>query len=457
MVARNPNTLEPLLVPTLRLLVALPLTVILVQVCLGYLLPLVPLGFGLVPPQTLPYGAIMPFVIAQLLTMFLLGMPWGAAWLGRSFLPLTLFFCTAGPVSTFLLLMFRFQGTVLSSAIFPESAAYGLQGIVPMLFFLMIPLIVIAWQYSFRQVVLYALSLALVNVGTGVTVKLLGGVDIVWILFQFSIGSTVIFTATGYLVSRLVASQRQQRAALAQANAQLVQYALTQEQLTLSRERNRLARDLHDTLAHYMSGLVLELEGVRLLWDVDTPQARTTLDNAIGTARTGLTETRHALQALRATPLTDLGLAGALRDLAETTAARNQWQLHLDLPTTSLLLSPTVDEVIYRVIQEGLTNSERHAEATTINLTVASKDDWIKVMLEDDGCGFDTAAVNRAEHFGLLGMQERSGLVGGALAIASTPGRGTVITLTFNEKSRPHGLLGPVPPASVNGKIEGSR
>ena len=439
MVARTPNTLEPLLVPTLRLLVALPLTVISVQICLGYLLPFFPLGFA--PPQTLPYLVVLPFISAQAFTLLLLGLPRLATWLGRCFLPITLFFCTLGPVSTFLLLMIHFQGNGRLGVFFPESASYGLQGIVPMLFFLMIPLIVIAWQYSFRQIVLYALILVLVDLSVGVAVKLLGGVDIVWILLQFAIGRTVIFSATGYLLSRLVASQRQQRAALARANDQLAQYALTQEQLTLSRERNRLARDLHDTLAHYMSGLVLELEGTRLLWDADRPQARTTLDNAITTARTGLTETRRALQALRSSPLSDLGLSGALRDLAENMAARNQWQLALDLPATPVVLSQIVDEVIYRVVQESLTNVERHAAASLVTLTLTQVDDGLTLCIADNGDGFVQAEVDYTERFGLLGMQERAGLVGGKLTVASTVGQGTVVTFTCHGQSG-HGFGG---------------
>ena len=454
MVSRKLNTLEPLLVPTLRLLVALPLTVISVQICLGYLLPLVPLGF--MPPKTIPYGIVLPFISAQAFTLLLLGLPRLATWLGRGFLPITLFFCTLGPVSTFLLLIIHFQGNSPLGTIAPESTASGLQGIVPMLFFLMIPLIVIAWQYTFRHVILYAISLVLTDVAVGVVVKLFGGVDIVWTLFQFAIVRTVIFSATGYLVSRLVLSQRQQRAALALANAQLTQYALTQEQLTISRERNRLARDLHDTLAHYMSGLVLELEGTRLLWDADRTQARTTLDNAITTARTGLTETRRALQALRSSPLTDLGLSGALRDLAENMAARNQWQLALDLPSTPVVLAQIVDEVIYRVVQESLTNVERHAAATLVTLTLTQIDEGLTLCIADNGDGFVQAEVDDTERFGLLGMQERAGLVGGNLTVVSTVGKGTVVTFTCHGQSGPRGLAQSALTslARTNGKME---
>lgn len=456
-VTHRANTLEPLLIPTLRLLVALPLTVILVQIGIGYLLPIFPFGF--LAQSMIPYQIVVPFISTQTFALFLLGQPRLMTWLGRGFLPITLFFCTLGPVSTFLLLIFYFHDKPRLGVIFPESAAYGLQGIVPMLFFLMIPLIVIAWQYAFRQIVLYALSLLLIDLSVGMAMKLFGGVDLVWLLLQFAVGRTMIFTATGYLLSRLVASQRQQRATLALANDQLAQYALTQEQLTLSRERNRLARDLHDTLAHYMSGLVLELEGVRLLWDADSTQARTTLDNAIATARTGLTETRRALQALRSSPLTDLGLIGALRDLAENMAARNQWQLALHLPSTPVILSPLVDEVIYRVVQESLTNVERHTAASLVTLTLAQVDEGLTVRIADNGDGFVQTAVDNKERFGLLGMQERAGLIGGKLTVESTVAQGTVVTLTCNGQGGSWGGAEPAQlaltsPARANGKME---
>ncbi len=302
-----------------------------------------------------------------------------------------------------------------------------------MLFFLMIPLIVVAWQYSFRQVIFYVIGLAVVEVGIGLAIRLYTGIDIILILLQFAMGRTVVFMAIGYLVSRLVASQRQQRTALAQANEQLARYALTQEQLAISQERNRLARDLHDTLAHYISGLVLELEGTRLLWDINNIEARTTLDGAISTARTGLVETRRALQALRSTPLVDLGLSGAIRDLAENATARNEWQLQLNLPASPIVLPATVDEVIYRVVQEGLTNIERHAEASIVRLSMTIENDVLQLQLEDNGCGFVPAAVDLSSSFGLMGMQERVALVGGTLCVESVIGYGTKLSLVLDD------------------------
>jgi signal transduction histidine kinase len=334
-----------------------------------------------------------------------------------------------GPISALMVRAIEYRIVLPIGATPQELFTFFFQGIWPTTFYVIIPFLVIAWQYPFRYVLIFALGLALLEV---IAPLLFARADVTWAILQFSIQRTVVFTAIGYLVSQLVASQRQQHAALVLANAQLTQYALTQEQLAISRERNRLARDLHDTLAHYMSGLVLELEGTRLLWDADRAQARTTLDNAVSTARTGLTETRRALRALRASPLVDLGLTGAIAELAESIAARNQWQLDLHLLPTAVHVSPLVDEVIYRVVQEGLTNIEHHAAATRVTLTLTRVNDDLILRLTDDGAGFVQEAVDPAERFGLLGMQERAGLVGGRLTVASAVSQGTVVTFTCN-------------------------
>lgn len=423
---KRAKTLEPLLIPTLRFLIALPLVTISVTLLVDFFLPSV--------IDTLAMPAAMrpptwPFIAAELIALLLLVHPGLPIKLGRWFLPITLFFCTLGPTGALIAHMLQLSQGALGDS--PSLALIGLERMVPLIFFLTIPMIVIAWQYSFRWVVFYTLSLALIEAGIALFLRLSGdNMGLAWTLSQLAIARTVVFLANGYLVSRLIASQRQQRAALAEANSQLVQYALTQEQLAISRERNRLARDLHDTLAHYMSGLVLELEGTRLLWESDSPQARTTLDNAIATARNGLVETRRALQALRSTPLTDLGFNRAVRELATSMAMRNQWQLQLDLPETPIMQAAMIEEVLYRIIQEGLTNIERHAGATRVTLTLQVMDHALQLVLTDDGCGFAPAETKRADKFGLLGMKERSDLISGALQIKSIPSAGVTLVLT---------------------------
>ena len=425
-VERTPDPLEPLLVPTLRILIAVPLAVLIAPLLAGFLLPSTLRGL-----YPVPNSVGLPFLVAEAITLLLLALPGLAARLGRWFLPVTLFFCTLDPVGTVIAHVSLYATDAAPGSIPLELPVFGLQSIWPLTFFLTIPLIVVAWQYTFRWVLVFAGALLGIDLLLAIYLGQVGSADAAWALLQLAFGRTVVFLANGYLVSRLVAGQRQQRAALAAANRQLVQYALTQEQLAVSRERNRLARELHDTLAHYMSGLVLEMEGIRLLWDADNSQARTAFDNAIGTARSGLVETRRALQALRAAPLADLGLIGAVRVLAENMAARNQWRLRMELPTMPVALPGDVDEAAYRIVQESLANIERHASATLVTLALQADAERLVLHIKDDGVGFDMTEAVAKEKFGILGMEERSRLVGGTLVIHSRPGQGTVLTFTF--------------------------
>jgi len=117
-----------------------------------------------------------------------------------------------------------------------------------------------------------------------------------------------------YCVSLLMDKLRAQRASVEQANLQLRHYAGTLEQLAISRERNRVARELHDTLAHTLTGIIVQLEATKAYWEVDHQTAGTMIQTALDSARAGLQETRRALRALRASPLDELWPApGAVR------------------------------------------------------------------------------------------------------------------------------------------------
>jgi signal transduction histidine kinase len=230
-------------------------------------------------------------------------------------------------------------------------------------------------------------------------------------------------------VSRL----KTQQASLEQANIQLVHHAGTLEHLTISRERNRMARELHDTLAHTLSALSVQLETIKAYWDVDPAAAQRLLDQSLTATRSGLQETRRALKSLRATPLDDLGLALALRKLAEETAARANLQLDLSLPERLPALSPDVEQCIYRVAQEAVSNVAHHADARTLTVQLSVNGPAVLLLVRDDGAGFDARQDEAVGHFGLPGMRERAYLAGGQLAIDSRPGRGTTIRLTIED------------------------
>src|SRR5689334_5255301 len=235
-------------------------------------------------------------------------------------------------------------------------------------------------------------------------------------------------TGVGLGFAWLITRQREHRAALAEANRKLAQYAATTEQLAVSQERNRLARDLHDTLAHSLSGVSVQLEAVQALWDVNADAARKMLDQATANTRSGLTEARRALQALRAKPLEDLGLVLALSTLAESVAARAGLNLDLDVHNHLDHLAPEVEQCIYRVAQEALTNVARHAGARSLRVALTHDNGALTLTISDDGRGFDPAAVN-GTHYGLKGLRERAEMIGATLEVSSRPEQGTSIQL----------------------------
>ncbi len=249
---------------------------------------------------------------------------------------------------------------------------------------------------------------------------------------------TVIFLAVGFSISYLMSRLREQQQSLEAANIRLTHHASTLEQLATSRERSRLALELHDTLAHTLSGLAVQLETIKAYWDVDQqtaryvdhPTARSLLDESLAVAHYGLEETRRALKALRASPLDDLGLTLAIREMVGDAAARAKLSLDLSITDKMPALSPDVEQCIYRVAQEAVTNVTKHANARNLTVKLELVEGKVKLTVGDDGIGFDTEKSGDGGHFGLAGMRERAELVGGQLEIMSKPGNGTTVRLT---------------------------
>ncbi len=315
----------------------------------------------------------------------------------------------------------------------PPSPLSSIEGVtLRLLPVLLIGLIITAWQYAFPFVALYAL------LTTGLEIGLLmllppGNPNAMNTVIFVAMVRLVSFLVVGYFISRLIQRLQAQQQQLEETNERLVHYASTLEQLTLSRERNRLARELHDTLAHSLSALSVQLETTRAYWDVEPETARGLLDQSLVTTRTGLNETRRALRALRASPLDDLGLLLALRQLAQSTAERGRLTLKLSLPEYLSPLSSDVEQSIYRVAQEALENVVRHARARALSLTLTAPPDDLALTIADDGVGFDPLRVGQNGRLGLAGMRERAALVAATLEVDSRPHGGTRIKLTFKE------------------------
>lgn len=238
----------------------------------------------------------------------------------------------------------------------------------------------------------------------------------------------IFIMAVAVVVQWLINQQREQSAALRQANGKLAQLITTSDQLAASQERIRLARELHDTLAHSLSGVAIQLEAAEALWELNPNEARRIMGQALYTTQNGLTEVRRALQALRAGPLEDRGLALAVADLARAAAARARLRLDLDVQTQIACLAAPVEHCVYRVAQESLANVVRHANATLLRVSLHQELAGLILIIADNGRGFELATVSDI-HYGLQGLRERAAIVGATLQIASVPQHGTTVQL----------------------------
>lgn len=217
-------------------------------------------------------------------------------------------------------------------------------------------------------------------------------------------------------------------AELGQVNGKLRAYALKVEELTITQERQRMARELHDTLAQGLAGLIMQLEAVDdLLARGDAERARVVTARAMGRARTTLQESRTAIQALRS-PLERGDVMEAVRRLVDALAADTG--ITCTLEAGPLHLSEQTTETVYRVVQEGLVNIARHSRAQRAWVRMSAAAGELHLEVGDDGVGFDPGVL-KAGHFGLTGLRERVELAGGRLAVDSAPGEGTRIRVTL--------------------------
>ncbi|MCP4539331.1 MAG: sensor histidine kinase [Chloroflexi bacterium] len=358
-----------------------------------------------------------------LLLLGYLSWPQLARYLGNAYLRIGIVIASAGPIIiNHLVSFFR---------IYPPGTetAFDTWSLTAVLF---VPLVIVAWQHPLRDVIVFCLGTALLDMLLIIPVA--WGNEFYFFSQAHSIlGRTLSFSLVGYMVARIMKIQRQQRQSLSNANTKLVHYAATLERLTITRERNRLARELHDTLAHTLSAVAVELEAVNALWDVDPTHAHTMLGQSLTVTRTGLAETRRAIQSLRSSPLEDLGLALAIRQEAESVTSRAN--LALDLRTTERLdnLSPDVEQCFYRIAQEALANIVHHAQAQNVKINLFRDNDHLILSVSDDGCGFDPITVDTEHHLGIRGMRERAEMLGTNLEIDSEPGQGTAIRLVAKE------------------------
>ncbi|HEX9943014.1 MAG TPA: sensor histidine kinase, partial [Thermoanaerobaculia bacterium] len=198
-------------------------------------------------------------------------------------------------------------------------------------------------------------------------------------------------------------------------------------------ERRRLARELHDGLGQTLTALTNQLERLQQKLDRrDSAELAARLADSVEMARLALNESRELSRLLRPPVLDDLGLTAALSWLARTLEQRTGLHVELALAGLAERLDPDLETLVFRLVQEALTNVLRHADVGHAEVAVSRSRGLLELRVSDRGRGFDTQAVlaggEAATGSGLRGMRDRLELFGGRFEIASVPGQGTVIS-----------------------------
>jgi len=204
------------------------------------------------------------------------------------------------------------------------------------------------------------------------------------------------------------------------ANHQLAEYASQAEELAATQERNRLAREIHDNLGHYLTIVNVQIEAAKVTCESDPPRALDALDKAQELARKGLSSVRESVATLRVSPVDNRPFKDAVTELVEESKASG---ISTDFKIIGKI-KPVESKsalALYRVVQEGLTNVRKHANASRVDVELDfSQANSIRLTLRDDGVG----AADTSGGFGLIGLRERVQLLGGEFKVETQPGQG---------------------------------
>jgi signal transduction histidine kinase len=238
-----------------------------------------------------------------------------------------------------------------------------------------------------------------------------------------------IFTHVAISAER--ARQEVQRLAteLTTANQKLREYAAQVEELATTNERNRIAREIHDGLGHYLTVINMQIQAARAVQDTDPARASEAMGKAGAMAQEALADVRRSVAALRASPTGNKPITEFIQGLAAETRAAGI-QTSVVVQGTPQPLSPQADLTLYRAAQEALTNIRKHAHASAVNITLNYDNGSVKLLIKDNGVG--TSMANNSDGgFGLIGVRERTQLLNGQVAVNSAPGEGFALEVTL--------------------------
>lgn len=247
------------------------------------------------------------------------------------------------------------------------------------------------------------------------------------VAFSFAVLFTLVFSLLAVHSEKSRNDVQRLATELEAVNHQLREYAVQAEELAVTRERNRIARDIHDSLGHYLTVVNMQIEAARALESSDPTRARAAIAKAQAFTQEGLQDIRRSLASLRASPLDNKSLTNALQELVSMSNGAGLPAVYEIQGTPRQLASPA-ELSLYRAVQEGLTNTRKHAQAgrvrVILNFLAADK---TSVIVQDNGLG---AVLEKAGGgFGLLGLRERAQLLGGTVRVESRPNEGFTLKL----------------------------
>ena len=196
---------------------------------------------------------------------------------------------------------------------------------------------------------------------------------------------------------------------LQKANEQLHVFAQEKELMGETKERNRLAREIHDTLGHILTGISVGIDAVLVLMDIAPDKAKEQLEGIGDTARRGLQDVRRSVRKLKPDALERMSLSNAIHQMIEDMSKVTNTKIYFVSYTEELKFEADEEEVIYRIIQESTTNAIRHGKATEIWIRMSEKEEELTIIISDNGCGCDDIK----EGFGLKHISERVELLKG--------------------------------------------
>ncbi len=249
------------------------------------------------------------------------------------------------------------------------------------------------------------------------------------------VGLAFVQTFTGLGVQERAARMRNEELVteLRTTQEQLRTYAVHAEELATMRERTRIAREIHDTLAQGLVAIKMQLETGQVLLDTSPQDARQHIEYACKLAGEHLHEARTSILELRTDALHGQSLSEALTTLVATWKPKQITSdagayFHMEAPMQEIPIVPVVGPALYRVAQEALQNATRHGHASRVEIELSLEAEMLCLTITDDGTGFDPATIRQSgTGFGMLGMHERMRLLKGSVDILSTPGAGTQV------------------------------